>query len=142
VAARAGLDYPNSRTPPTSPDWTLVYDGDCGFCLRCVAILKRWDRAQRLASVPFQNRAALDALPATLGRADLETAMHLVRADGRVFVGAAATPPLLRLLPGGGVLAALFALPGVPGVARAVYRRVARNRHRLFCGSAACRRGG
>jgi len=126
----------------TFPPWTLVYDAECRFCVGWVAFLRRWDRARRLSAVPFQDGAALDALPARLRRADLETAMHLVAADGRVFAGAAATPPLLRLLPGGGLLAVLFALPGVPRAAGAVYRWIARNRHRLSCGSAACRRGG
>lgn len=119
-----------------------MYDGDCRLCVRCVAILRRWDRAHKVRAVPFQDGAALVALPARLRGADLEAAMHLVRADGTVASGAAATPPLLRLLPGGGLLALCFSLPGIPRAAGVVYRWIARNRHRLSCGSAACRGGG
>jgi predicted DCC family thiol-disulfide oxidoreductase YuxK len=108
--------------------------------VRFVEILRRWDRAGRLAAVPFQDPGGLVALPATLRHRDLETAMHLVSADGRVFVGAAAAPPLLRLLPGGRVLAALVALRGVPRAADVAYRWIARRRDRLSC-SAACRDG-
>ncbi len=64
--------------------------------------------------------------------------MHLVSPDGVVLVGAAAAPAILRLLPGGGLLAWTFRVPGVPSLAEVVYRAVARNRHSLACG---CRRG-
>jgi predicted DCC family thiol-disulfide oxidoreductase YuxK len=105
-------------------------------------VLKRWDRAGRVAAVPFQDGAALAALAIRLPRANLEGAMHLVHADGHVFVGAAAVPPLLRSLPGGPLLAGLFVLPGISRAAAAVYQWIARNRHRLPCGSAVCRRAG
>jgi len=124
------------------PAWTLVYDGDCRVCVRWVAILWRWDRAGSVLTVPFQDGEALDALlPVRLGRADLEAAMHLVSPDCRVFVGAAAAAPLLRLLPGGSLLATLFGVPGIPRLAAVVYQWIARNRHHLSCGSVVCRRG-
>ena len=119
---------------------TLVYDGDCAFCQRCVALLDAWDRAGRLAFVPLQDTDALAALP-PLAREALEQAMHYVATDGRIFVGAEALPALLRLMPGGSPLALLFLIPGVPALAQAIYRRVARNRHRLGCGSATCSLG-
>lgn len=67
--------------------------------------------------------------------------MQLVGPDGSVRAGARAAPVILRLLPLGRPLAWLFAVPGVPWVAQRVYRVVARNRHRLGCGSAVCARG-
>ena len=129
-----------SKRPTTPVPWTLVFDGQCRFCVACVGLLRRWDRARRLTAVPFQDGAALERLPVRPRQAELEAAMHLVRGDGAVFAGAKAAPPLLRLLPGGTLLAALFAVPGVPGTAAAVYRWVARRRHKLGCGSAVCRR--
>ncbi len=121
--------------------WTLVYDGECRFCLQCVRLLTRWDRRRCLNVVPFQDAAALAGLPA-IPREQLEAAMQLVGPDGSVTAGAAAAPLLLGLLPGGSVTAMLFHVPGVPVLAAAVYRWVARRRHRLGCGSTACRRGG
>ena len=67
--------------------------------------------------------------------------MHLVSPDGRVFAGAEALAPLLRLLPRGGLWAASLALPGANRLAGAVYGWVARRRHRLGCASPVCRRG-
>ena len=89
---------------PSTREWTLLYDGDCAFCRRCVALLERWDRRGRVRAVPFQAEDALVGLP-SIPRAALHQAMHLVAPDG------------------------------------AVYRVVARNRHRLGCGSATCARG-
>jgi len=131
-----------AMTPPRSatPDpWHLIFDGQCAFCQRCVALLRRWDRGGRLRCVPLQDKAALAALPPIPGAA-LEQAMHLVTADGAVYAGAEAVPPLLRVLPGGPPLALLFGIPGVPGLANRIYRWVARNRHQLGCGSAVCHR--
>jgi acetyl esterase len=123
-----------------SRDWTLVYDGECRFCGRWVALIRRWDRSARLHAVPFQDAAAWAALPG-LSRPALESAVHLVSPQGRVYAGAAAATPLLGLLPGGRLAAAPLRLPGAAGVAAAAYGWVARHRHRLGCGSAICRRG-
>ena len=120
--------------------WTLIFDGDCAFCRRCVATLARWDRRGVLRFVPFQDQAALDGLP-PISRGALERAMHLVGPDRRVAVGAAAGPALLGVLPGGSVFAALFAFPGAAWLADRTYRFLARHRHRLNCGSSVCQRG-
>jgi predicted DCC family thiol-disulfide oxidoreductase YuxK len=123
-----------------SRDWTLVYDGECRFCGRWVALIRRWDRSARVRAVAFQDAAAWEALPG-LSRPVLESAVHLVSPEGRVYAGAAAAAPLLRLLPAGRLVAAPLRLPGAAGVAAATYRWVARHRHRLGCGSSSCRRG-
>jgi len=120
--------------------WTLIYDGDCRFCRSCVCALGRWDRDARLTFVPFQGRNALKGLP-TIERSALQRAMHLVAPDGATWTGAAAFSPVLRLLPWGGILAALLSLPGAETLAGGIYRIVARNRHRLGCGSTVCARG-
>lgn len=111
---------------------TLIYDGECGFCREAVEWLRRWDREQILAFVPFQDEARVArfgiALPA------LAAAMHLVLPDNRVYAGADAAPALLRLLPGKRWLAPLFAVPGVLPLARRVYAWIAARRHCLVRG--------
>jgi predicted DCC family thiol-disulfide oxidoreductase YuxK len=121
-------------------EWVLVYDGECAFCRRCIALLARWDSRRHIRAVPFQDAAALAVLPPIPHRA-LEQAMHLVSPGDGIRAGAEAAPAILRLLPGGRPLATLFGIPGVPVLAARIYAAVARNRHRLGCGSAACRRG-
>jgi acetyl esterase len=111
---------------------TLIYDGECGFCMRSMELLRRWDREHRLRYVPFQDEAAVArfgvALPA------LAAAMHLVLPDGRVYAGADAAPEILKLLPGKRWLAVLFAVPGIMPIARRVYAWIARRRRCLVRG--------
>jgi predicted DCC family thiol-disulfide oxidoreductase YuxK len=121
--------------------WYLVYDGDCRFCARSIALLASWDRAKRLKFVPFQDAAELARLP-FIPREALEQAMQLVSPDDAVFAGAAALPPMLRLLPMGRAVSWIFAVPGVSLAASKLYRILARNRHKLGCGSTTCSLGG
>lgn len=113
---------------------TLIYDGECGFCRRSVDLVRRWDREHRLVLVPFQDEAQVARLGIPLPA--LAAAMHLVRPDGRVFAGADAAPEILRLVPGGRLLAWLFRVPGVLPVARRVYGWIARQRSCLVRGYA------
>ena len=105
---------------------TLVYDGDCGMCTSAAARVRRWDRAHRIDVIPFQDQARLArfgvATPA------YAASMHLLLPDGRVFAGADAVPPLVRLLPGKRWLGWPWLVPGVPYLARRAYARIAARR--------------
>ena len=62
----------------------LLYDGSCGFCRRCVALLVRLDREQRVARVDMTSEAA-DSLMTTISPQRRKQSMHLIRPDGRVL---------------------------------------------------------
>ena len=51
---------------PSTREWTLIYDGDCAFCRRCVALLERWDRRGRVRAVPFQAEDACICNPISM----------------------------------------------------------------------------
>lgn len=118
--------------------WVLVYDGDCEFCQKQVQLVERLDQQQRIEAIPFQS-ADLEAYG--VDRRAAEEAMHLVTPSGKVRRGAEAARDVLRLLPRLRPLAWVFWVPGALPVAEAVYRWVARRRHRFGCTSAACQRG-
>jgi predicted DCC family thiol-disulfide oxidoreductase YuxK len=115
---------------------TLIYDGECGFCQQAVDLVRRWDREQRIALVPFQDQARVAAFDIPLPA--LAAAMHLVLPlpNGRVFAGADAVPELLKLLDRPW-LAWPFGVPGVLPVARRLYGWIARRRRCLVRGYAA-----
>lgn len=119
--------------------WTLIYDGDCEFCQRQVALVERWDAHGRVDTVPFQTA---DLSRYGVSPQAAEEAMHLVAPSGEVWRAATAARELLRLLPRGRALSWLFRLPGAIFVAEHVYRWVAKRRHRFGCSSAVCRRSG
>ena len=105
----------------------ILYDDDCGLCQWLLAWFLRWDRAHKLQPIALQSSQAENLL------ADLEpeqrmASWHLV-SDGERRSAGAALPPLLRLLPGGRPVAALFA--HLPQLTERGYRWVADHRSAL-----------
>jgi predicted DCC family thiol-disulfide oxidoreductase YuxK len=121
--------FPEIRIEPAPARGLLIYDGECGFCLRSVRLL------ERLARRPFDKCPARElptALPDEAARTVSEQ-MLWIEPDGSVWGGSQA---LLRVLRATGWLAVTNALgnPVLRPVTHAVYRMVARLRHRLAPG--------
>jgi predicted DCC family thiol-disulfide oxidoreductase YuxK len=114
---------------------TFIYDGDCAFCTRCAEFIER--RIPTEARVLPWQFADLDALGLTA--AECDEAVQWVGADGVRAAGPDAIGHLLgtssRVWRMAG--AALRARP-VRAAAWPTYRWVARNRHRMPGGTAAC----
>ncbi|HEU4944729.1 MAG TPA: DCC1-like thiol-disulfide oxidoreductase family protein [Solirubrobacterales bacterium] len=99
----------------------IFYDGACGFCKVCVALLIRWDRDGCLDPIAIQDPEGQRLLAPIPAPERLDSA-HLMTASGEILSGAEGAPELLRQLPGGRPLAALLAL-AMP-LTRLVYRLV------------------
>ena len=114
---------------------TLVFDGDCGFCTRCVGWMARL-RLTAPVVVPWQ-RADLGALGLTAEQCD--AALQWVAPDGRVSSGAEAVARLLIAHgPAWAVLGRVLLVPPVSWLAAAGYRWVAGHRSLLPGGTPAC----
>lgn len=113
----------------------LVYDGDCAFCTRSVRFVER-----HIARHPvIRSWQSLDLAPLALTEAMCLEAVQLVREDSSVVSAhIAVARTLIHGRRGWAVLGWLMLLPGVRQIAGVVYRWVARNRHRLPGGTAAC----
>jgi predicted DCC family thiol-disulfide oxidoreductase YuxK len=113
----------------------FVFDGDCAFCTKCAEFIER--RIPTRARVLPWQFADLDALGLTA--AECADAVQWVGADGSRAAGPDA---IARLLGDSGplwrVAGAGLRFPPVRLAAWPVYRWVARNRHRLPGGTAAC----
>lgn len=113
----------------------LVYDGDCAFCTSSVRFAERRLRP-RCEATPWQF-ADLARLGVDRRRAEHEVLW--VTPAGSVYGGAQAVARLLMSARGGWpVVGALLTLPPMRWAAHAAYRLIARNRHRLPGGTAAC----
>ncbi|GGM56641.1 thiol-disulfide oxidoreductase DCC family protein [Dactylosporangium sucinum] len=114
---------------------TFLFDGDCAFCSSCARFIE--NRIKPQADVVAWQFADLDALGVTEDQ--VSSAVYYVAQGHPVTAGPAAIADLLRgsTLPwrlAGGVLA----FRPVTALAWPVYRWVARNRHRMPGGTAAC----
>lgn len=115
---------------------TFVFDGDCAFCTACARFIER--RIPTSAQVVPWQFTDLDALGLTV--AECAEAVQWVGEDG----GRAAGPDAIsRLLTSSNTalwrgLGRLLRFPPVRAAAWPTYRWVARNRHRMPGGTAAC----
>lgn len=114
---------------------TLVFDGDCGFCTRSVALMPKSIR-RTTEVVPYQ-RADLAALGLT--QAQCAEAVQWVADDGSHASGHAACGRALQQgsLPWR-VMGTLMLTPPLSWLAAGLYRLVATNRMRLPGGTPAC----
>lgn len=129
-----------SEMPMNARAYTLVYDGDCRFCVRSADLIASWDRGGAVELVPLQRGGLTQRFP-WIPEGAYREAMQLIGPDNETWSGAAAAEQLVKILPGGRPLGCLFALPFARPVADRVYRLVARNRFRLGCGTHCARRG-
>jgi len=114
---------------------TFVYDGDCAFCTSCAMFIVR--QVPTTASVVPWQHADLATLGLTAD--ECAAAVQWVGADGRTAAGPEAIAELLRgSRPAWRLVGWLLGLRPVLAAAWPAYRWVARNRHRLPGGTAAC----
>ncbi|HEY6398892.1 MAG TPA: DCC1-like thiol-disulfide oxidoreductase family protein [Solirubrobacteraceae bacterium] len=109
-------------------DWVVLYDSDCGFCRWSLGLLLRCDRSRRIRPVALGTPAA-DALLHDMPEEQRAASWHLVSPSGERASGGAAAPPLLRLLPGGRIPAAVLA--SAPRLTERAYRWIAGHRSSL-----------
>jgi predicted DCC family thiol-disulfide oxidoreductase YuxK len=110
------------------PRATILYDPDCGFCRWCLGKVLAWDRRGSLRPVALGSEEG-DRLLAEMPDERRRASWHLVDQSGRINSAGAAFPPLFRLLPRGGPLAAIA--DRFPRAVDRGYRWVAGNRSRF-----------
>ncbi|MGI8498811.1 MAG: thiol-disulfide oxidoreductase DCC family protein [Gemmatimonadaceae bacterium] len=114
--------------------YTVVYDGECEVCGRLASLLARWDARRQLEIIPFQDPSVRLRFP-NIPDSAYGDSLQLIGRAGTRWEGAVAVEQLLGILPRGWLLGWVFTLPFAGRIADRVYRRFARNRARLGCGS-------
>ena len=112
---------------------SLVYDGQCDFCRRCMRIVGALDAARVLTTYDAHDTKTVEAKFPQLSSADLDESMYAVSARGHVYRGFFAFRRLARSSPLTWPLLPLFYAPGATYVGTRVYAWVARNRRRFGC---------
>ncbi|MCI0378230.1 MAG: DUF393 domain-containing protein [Gemmataceae bacterium] len=118
----------------------VLYDGDCVFCQKSVALLRKLDWTRRLEYLNFRaDDQALLQSPGVL-QAPLSEEMHVLTPDGRrLYHGFGAFRWLAWRLPLLWLVAPLLYLPFLPTLGQRLYLWIARNRFRLIpCHGGVC----
>ena len=108
-------------------DMEMIYDGQCGFCVRSMAWLLAFDGLGQIKIRDFRH----DPSP-LVSDAQLEQALYTVLPDGRALPGFDAYRHVVLRVPGLWWLVPLFYVPVVSRLfGRPTYRWIAANRSRL-----------
>lgn len=113
----------------------MVFDGECGFCVRSIRLGRSLDWLGRIEWVPRAD-SALRARYPLLNEADSANRMLSIRPDGTVLGGFRAVRDIGLQCPLTFLPCLILYLPGADRLGDPLYRWIARNRHRL--GSASC----
>ncbi len=107
---------------------TLIYDGECRFCVAGEKRLRRFV-GWRLKSVPYQQPGALKLHP-ELSSEKVQTRMYLVSGD-KLFGGMEAVAQSLALRPIGKIALVYYFAP-LRRVLDALYAWIASHRYQIF----------
>lgn len=125
------VSIPEQSTEPVR-GW-LLYDGECSLCIRA---------ARRFQNLLHRNGFQLATLqsPWVYRRLGMNasgpfTEMKLLSEDGQIYGGADALEQIARKIWWAWPLHAVAKIPGAMVLVRAIYRRIALNRH---CLNGAC----
>lgn len=114
----------------------LLYDGDCGFCQKCLNVLNRLDRRNRIESMRLQDPGAPESFGLTLDQAS--EASWAIAPDGERHRGAGAIAAALGAALGTGLPLGIYRVPVIRQVADRAYEWIAANRFRLPGSTGTC----
>jgi len=104
---------------------TLIYDGDCSFCIRCVDRLKKITK-DKVECLSFQS--SRERFPEIL-IGDCERSIHWVDLNGNAFKGAEAIFRTLACASDNAWMLRIYKnVPGFAFIAEFVYQMVSKNR--------------
>jgi predicted DCC family thiol-disulfide oxidoreductase YuxK len=116
----------------------VIYDGQCGFCLRSLRVCRALDWRGRLRFHDAHDHLTIAAQFPELAAADLDHAMYAVAEDRRTFRGFFAVRRIAWEAPLLWLTLPLLYLPGAGHIGSAIYAWIARHRHRLGCDTELC----
>jgi predicted DCC family thiol-disulfide oxidoreductase YuxK len=119
----------SSSTSTLKP--TVIYDGECRFCIQRVKELQNRDSQRLFDYLPRQDAQAEERFPQISG-IKLDDGILLVKpGDTNVYVAADAIYQIFHELPGFKSVAWLYLVPGLRQIFQLGYKLVAMNRRRL-----------
>lgn len=122
----------------------LIYDAQCVLCTNSVARLQRMHSIARIEYVSIQEMKP-EQLPAELTQEQLLSQIHVIDVStGHIYQGADGVVQIMSTVSSLQWLARAYRVPGLHGLAKGMYRFIAKHRYQLFgkldhCESGSCR---
>jgi len=110
--------------------FVIVYDGQCRFCRRRIEWIRKRDAAGLFEFTASDSPKLLVRFP-SLADEELSSGLRFIDGDRNVRCGADAVYEIARRLPRWRCVAWLYCVPGLRGMARLVYARIAARRDAL-----------
>ena len=107
----------------------ILFDGHCQLCQRSVSRLKKLDLGGRIQCRDIHNVDCLENIHPELNKEESMKQVQLVMEDGSRYAGFDAIRRLSLLLPILWLFVPILYFPGMRGVGRFLYRRVAGARY-------------
>lgn len=114
----------------------VLYDGNCGLCLRSIAVLLALDALHRLEPVDFRDAKLRKKFAPDVTEKELNKALHIKLPTGEYEKGFDAFRVLSWHLPALWIFAPCLYIPGIPPIGRIVYTNIANRRRK--CTHATC----
>jgi len=109
---------------------TVIFDGECGFCLRAIRIGRRLDWWRRMEWRARLEPGVRERFP-QLSHEETQRRMVSIRPDGRTYGGFFAVRDIMLHLPLMLLPALLLYLPGMSCIGVPCYRWIASHRYRF-----------
>src|SRR5258707_14119301 len=122
----------------------VLYDGMCALCNQSVRWVKRLDWQHAIGYTDLQDWTTVHARYPQLDYGAISGAMHVVGADGAIYVGYESVRQIIRALPLVSWLFPRMNLPGLGVLGPKVYHWIASHRyqlHRISGGPTECQDG-
>jgi predicted DCC family thiol-disulfide oxidoreductase YuxK len=116
----------------------IVYDGQCGFCVKALRLVRRLARRSAFRFHDANDSEMIQARFPMLAGSDTELAMFAVTEDGLVFRGFFAFRRMLWASPWLVPLLLLFYAPGAGFLGPRIYAWIARRRRSFGCAAPVC----
>ncbi len=118
--------------------YNVIFDGDCGFCQSSVNFIKRLDWLNKFQFIPFQDKKQFQNYK-QLTEEMCKKEMFLVKPKGNHYGGYDAFRIIFVFIPVTFVVSWIFFLPGITQIGRAVYKLIAKNRHKIKINGSSCK---
>lgn len=118
--------------------YSVIYDGDCGFCQATVNFVKKLDWLRKFDFIPFQMEGVFEKYD-QINKERCKKELFLIKPNGKYYGGYDGFKIMSVYMPLTFLISWFFFLPGITQIGRMIYKIIAENRHKIRIGKKICK---